>query len=302
LPISVRISPTGSRHDALPALQESLRGIYGGLEGFAWKVYSFSLMHPKLLTTPYFTLYTYGLLLALAYLSALWFLFNRARREGISRERISRLGLWVVVGAILGAKALMIFRSLPFYLENPSKLWSLGTLQSGGDFYGGFIGALAATFIFFFRYKDVPRWKVADLCGPAIALGQGIGRIGCFMAGCCYGCPTDLPWSVTFNDPAAEEIVGTPLHIALHPVQLYESALCLMLFLFLRWRLGRKHFGGQIILTYALSYAVIRFFLEFTRGDAVRGFVFGGLLSTSQFVALIVLVVGVPVYIWRRKS
>ena len=261
-------------------------------------------MHPKLLTTPYFTLYTYGLLLAAAYLVALWFLFRSARREGIGQENISRMGLWIIVGAIVGAKAFMMLRSLPFYLEHPSRLWSMGTLQSGGDFYGGFIGALAATFIFFHRHGEMPRWKVADLCAPAIALGQAIGRLGCFMAGCCYGRPTDLPWSVTFRDPAAAELVGTPLGIPLHPVQIYESILTLLLFLFLLRLSNRKRFEGQVILAYALCYAVLRFFIEFFRGDAVRGYVLNGMLSTSQCVALLVFAVGIVAYIkrWRRTQ
>ena len=253
-------------------------------------------MHPILLKTPYFTLYTYGLLLALAYLTALWLLFRNARREGMDPEKISRLGLWVVIGAIVGAKALMLIH------EPPTKFWSLGTLQSGGDFYGGFIGALLATFLFFVRNKDVPSWKVADICAPSIALGQAIGRIGCLMAGCCYGKPADLPWSITFSNPAAKELVGTPLGIPLHPVQLYESLFCLALFFVLLRQLKKKHFDGQVILLYALSYAVIRFFLEFVRGDSIRGTVFYGWLSTSQFVALIILVIGVPLYILKTKA
>lgn len=258
-------------------------------------------MHPKLLTTPYFTLYTYGLLLALAYLAALWWLFRGARRVGLEREKVAKLGLWVIIGAILGAKVLMILRSLPYYLEHPSDFWSFGTIQSGGDFYGGFIGALAATAVFFARHKNMARWMTADICGPAIALGQAIGRIGCFMAGCCYGRPTELPWAVTFTDPAAAEIVGTPLGIPLHPVQLYESFSCLALFFFLVWLSRRKRFDGQVILAYSMLYAVIRFFLEFVRGDTARGFVFNGLLSTSQFIALIVIIAGMALYIRRMK-
>jgi phosphatidylglycerol:prolipoprotein diacylglycerol transferase len=258
-------------------------------------------MHPKLLTLPYFTIYTYGAMLALAFLSALLWLFRSARREGLDRERMAGLGLWVIIGAIAGAKVLMLLRSLPYYMDYPSEFWSLGTLQSGGDFYGGFIGALVATVVFFAKYRNMPRWRIADLCGPAIALGQAIGRVGCFMAGCCYGHPTELPWSVTFTDPAAAEIVGTPLGICLHPVQMYESLSCLALFFFLVWLSRRKRFEGQIILAYSMFYAVIRFIIEYVRGDANRGFVFDGLFSTSQFVALIVIAVGLPFYLSRRK-
>ncbi len=259
-------------------------------------------MHPKLLTTPYFTLHTFGVILAIAYLCAYWWLYRGARREGISRELVAGLGLWAIIGAIVGAKLLLILRTIPYYMQHPSEFWSLGTLQSGGDFYGGFIGALAASMIYFVRHKELPRWRIADLCGPAITLGQGIGRIGCFMAGCDYGCPTTLPWAVTFTDPAAAEIVGTPLGIPLHPAQLYESLSCFALFFFLVWLSGRKRFDGQIILAYSVLYAVLRFFLEYARGDADRGFVFSGLFSTSQLVALIVIMIGLPIYLSRRKS
>lgn len=259
-------------------------------------------MHPILLTTPYFTLHTFGVILALAYLCAYWWLYRRARREGISRELVSGLGVWAIVGAIIGAKLLLILRTLPYYLDHPSEFWSLGTLQSGGDFYGGFIGALAASMIYFARHGELPRWRIADLCGPAIALGQGIGRIGCFMAGCDYGCPTTAPWAVTFTDPAAADIVGTPLGIPLHPAQVYESLSCFALFFFLVWLSGRRRFEGQIILAYSMLYAAIRFIIEYFRGDADRGFVFGGMFSTSQILALIVIVVGLPIYLARRKA
>jgi phosphatidylglycerol:prolipoprotein diacylglycerol transferase len=122
------------------------------------------------------------------------------------------------------------------------------------------------------------------------------------MAGCCYGRPTSMPWGVTFTDPAAAAVVGTPLGISLHPVQVYESFLCLMLFIFLVWLSRRKRFDGQIILAYLILYAVLRFFLEYFRGDADRGFVFNGLFSTSQFVALIAVIIGLPVYVARLKA
>ena len=189
-------------------------------------------MHPRLFTTPYFTFHTFGVFLAAAYGMALWWLVRGARRTGINPERAMGLGVWVVIGAVVGAKALMILRSLPEYAAHPSDLWSLSTIQSAGDFYGGFIGALFAAMAFFARYPDVPRWRMADLCGPAIALGQAIGRIGCFMAGDDYGRPTHLPWAVTFKDPDAADIGGAPLGIPLHPVQLYESLVCLALFFF----------------------------------------------------------------------
>jgi phosphatidylglycerol:prolipoprotein diacylglycerol transferase len=244
-------------------------------------------MHPRLLTTPWFTLHTYGALLALAYLAALIVLNRGARREGLDGDKAVSLGLWAIIGAIVGAKLLMIVRSMPEYLADPSQLWSLSTLQSAGDFYGGFIGALLASYIFFARHPEFPAWKAADLCGPAIALGQSIGRLACLSAGCCYGRSCSLPWAVTFNDPEVSQIGGAPLGIPLHPVQAYESIACFLIFLFLIWLARRKRFDGEIILAYTFLYAVTRFCLEFFRGDEDRGYVLGGFLSTSQFVAVL---------------
>jgi len=256
-------------------------------------------MHPRLISTPYYVLHTFGVILFAAYVTALWWLLRGVKRERLDGEGAASLGLWILVGAIVGAKALMILRSLPEYLARPSDLWSLATLQSAGDFYGGFIGALIAALMFFVIHPEIPRWRFADLAGPAIALGQAIGRIGCFMAGDDFGRPTHLPWAVAFHDPDAAEIGGAPLGVPLHPVQLYESAICLAIFFFLVRLARRKRFEGEIILAYSITYALARFFLEYLRGDMDRGFLFGGMLSTSQFIAVIVLIIAVPLWIYR---
>ena len=258
-------------------------------------------MHPRLFSSSYFVLHTFGLFLAAAYLAALWWLMRGVRREGMNPERATGLGMWIIIGAILGAKAMMVLRSLPEYLAHPSDLWSLSTIQSAGDFYGGFIGALIAALIFFAVHPEIPRWRIADLCGPAIALGQAIGRVGCFMAGDDYGSPTQLPWAATFYDPDAAEIGGAPLGVPLHPVQIYESLACLCLFFLLVWLSRRKRFDGEIILAYSILYAIARFLLEYVRGDADRGFILGGLFSTSQFIAILVLLICAPILLLKLK-
>ena len=258
-------------------------------------------MHPRLLTTPLFTVHSFGLLLAFAYMTAFWWLIRQGRRNGLDVDLLSSLGFSAIVGAIIGAKTLMILRDLPEYTAAPSQLFSLSVITSAGDFYGGFIGALIASAIFFRRHPRLPFWRTADLCGPAIALGQAIGRIGCLMAGDDYGRPTTLPWAVTFTDPDAARIGGAPLGVPLHPVQLYESIVCLVLLAVLVQLSRRKRFDGEVILAYTALYAMARFVLEFFRGDADRGFVLGGLLSTSQFIAAIVGPAAVVLWLMRGR-
>lgn len=258
-------------------------------------------MHPRLLVTPFFTLYTFGLLLATAYFAALAWLRRGAQNAGLDAEALTSLGFWAIVGALLGARALLIIRLLPGYIAHPSEFLSMSLLTSAGDFYGGFIGGLAAAVIFFWRNPSVPVWRAADLCAPAIALGQAIGRIGCFMAGDDYGRPASVPWAVAFTDPDAAAIGGAPLGVPLHPVQLYESAVCLVLFGLLVWLGRRPHRDGDVIATYTLLYAIARFAIEFLRGDADRGFVFGGLLSTSQFIAIVMCVLAAAVLASRHR-
>jgi len=249
-------------------------------------------MHPVLLRTPFFTIYTFGLLLAAAYLSALWWVVRSARRQRLDAELFMSLGTWAIVGALLGAKALLMIRAGV----------DASLIASAGDFYGGFIGALVASAIFFWRHPKLPVWRASDICAPAIALGQAIGRLGCFMAGDDYGRPTNQPWGVAFTNPDAAEIGGVPLGVKLHPVQLYESAVCLVLFGILVWLERRRHRDGDVIIAYTVLYAIARFVLEFFRGDADRGFVFGGALSTSQFIGLILFVVAAATFFLRKPA
>ena len=250
-------------------------------------------MHPVLLRTPFFTIYTFGVLLAAAYLSALAWVVRSARRQGLDGDLFMSLGTWAIVGALLGAKALLFLRS---------GAEGMSIVASAGDFYGGFIGALVACAIFFRRHPTLPLLHAADICAPAIPLGQAIGRLGCFMAGDDYGRPTTVPWGVTFTNPEAADIGGVPLGVKLHPVQLYESAVCLVLFALLVWLERRRHRDGDVIVVYTVLYAIARFILEFFRGDADRGFVFGGLLSTSQFIAVIMCILAVTVLFVRKSG
>ena len=141
------------------------------------------------------------------------------------------------------------------------------------------------------RRHALPVWKVADITAPAIAIAHAFGRVGCFAAGCCYGIPTDAPWGVTFTNSYSGTLVGVPLNIPLHPTQLYSALGNLAIFGVLLWLYRRKRFDGQVFWSYTVLYGIFRFAVEFWRGDP-RGTMFSGMLSTSQFVAILMVTVG----------
>ena len=267
-------------------------------------------MHPRLLTLPAFDLLgrtvgplalpTYGILLVLGMLAGLWVVTRQARKAGLVSETITDMAVYAIIAGLIGAKVLLLVVEWPYYSRNPRELLSL--FQSGGVFYGGLLGAIPVAF-WYARRHHLDGWRTADVLAPGVVVGQAVGRIGCFMAGCCYGKPTDVPWAVTFTDLYANRNVGTPLDTPLHPTQLYESAACFLIFAFLLWMAPRKKFHGQVVLAYVFLYAVARFIVEIFRGDAVRGFVLGGRLSTSQFIAILMVVGAALVlpYLWRRK-
>ncbi|HYJ46270.1 MAG TPA: prolipoprotein diacylglyceryl transferase [Pyrinomonadaceae bacterium] len=259
-------------------------------------------MYPEIFRIGNFPINTYGVLLALAFLSALLIAAKLAARDGLPRERVYDLGLWMLLAAIVGSKVLMLFTE-PEYRENPLRLVSLDFLRSGGVFYGGLILAILAGYFLIRRYR-LPWWKTADAFAPGIALGNAIGRQGCFAAGCCWGKPTTLPWGVEFTE-AGNRVTGVPLGVHLHPTQLYESFGALLIFFFLLWLHRRKRFSGQVILCYAVLYAVMRFTIEIFRDDP-RGDILGLTtltgLSTSQMLSIIIGVWGLVMLIlrWRR--
>src|SRR4051812_31186507 len=242
-------------------------------------------MHPVLFEFGRFTIYSYGVLLAAAYLLGLQFALVRARQRGLDAQRVMDLGIWIIISALAGAKLLLFIVDFKQFTSNPRELLALA--RSGGVFYGGLIAALVVALLYLRRHK-LPLWTTTDVFAPGIALGHVIGRLGCLMAGCCFGKPTSLPWAITFHDPAALANVGTPLGVPLHPTQLYEAGaeLLILLFLLAFERRGRP-FPGRTFWSYMLLYGVSRFVIEFYRGDP-RGTVFD-VLSTSQFVSVILV-------------
>lgn len=255
-------------------------------------------MLPKLFDLGPIPVHTYGLLLATALLVAISVTARLAQKDGVPRRLTWDLGFVIVLSSVVGAKLLLIITAWDYYLTDLSRLFSLDFLRAGGVYYGGFLGAVAGSYFYCRTQPLMPFRVMADAAAPAIALGQAIGRLGCFAAGCDYGRPSDVPWAVTFTSEYAHRLVGTPLHLPLHPYQLYESGLSLLFFVALLAAHGRRRFQGQVFALYLIGYGLIRFWLEFYRGDADRGFVFGEALSTSQFISLLIIPAGLILY-WR---
>ncbi len=261
-------------------------------------------MYPELFHIGSFPVNTYGVLLALAFMAALFVASRLGARDGLPRERVFDLGLWMLLGGLVGSKLLLMLAE-PEYGANWRNLLSIDFLRSGGVWYGGFLGGLLTGVLLIRRYR-LPFWKVLDAFAPGVAIGQAVGRQGCFAAGCCWGRPTGVPWGVEFGE-LAHRITGVPTGVHLHPTQLYESFAALLIFLFLYRLHRRKSFDGQVIGAYAVLYGLTRFAIEFFRDDP-RGDIFGLTslthLSTSQLISLLVGITSLVVLVirWRRAS
>jgi phosphatidylglycerol:prolipoprotein diacylglycerol transferase len=248
-----------------------------------------------------FTLHTYGLTLATAFLVGLWIVARRARREGLDVARVTDLSIYVLIAGLIGAKLFMVAIDWRQYASHFTRreLWSL--LQSGGVFYGGLAAALPVAWWYIKRH-NLPLFRTLDVLTVGLILGQAIGRLGCFAAGCCYGRGCTLPWAVKFTNLEAWRTLGTPLDTPLHPTQLYESGAALLIFLFLIWLAPRKRFHGQIAAVYLLCYSTARFVIEFFRGDPGRGMLPGGYLSTAQIVGIIVVIATLATWPYLAKT
>ncbi len=264
-------------------------------------------MFPRLFTIPAFelagrtlgpfTLHSYGVLLAIAFVAGLWIASRQARREGLDGNKVADLAIYVLLSGLLGAKLMLLVVEWRSFSFSMAELLTL--LQSGGVFYGGLLLALPVAF-WYSRSNGLDAWKTADALAPGVILGQAIGRLGCLCAGCCHGAPTSLPWGITYTDEYASRTVGVPLGQAMHPVQLYESILAFGILWWLLRTAARKRFDGQVVLSYLGLYAVARFALETVRGDVARGLWLGGLVSTSQLVAIGLL--ALAAFLWPRLS
>ena len=257
-------------------------------------------MFPQLFHIGKFFLPTYGFLVAMGVLLGLWISVRNSERLGYNGDNAWNLGILVVLCGIVGAKVLYIIDGLIEHNMHASDFFTISTLQAGGVFSGGLLAAFVAA-AWYVRKHHMPPLGTCDAFAPGLALGHAIGRIGCFAAGCCYGKETHHWWAVTFHNPLAASITGTPLGVPLEPTQLMESAVELANFIFLMWLLKRRSFDGQIIGAFMFIYGIARFFIEFLRGDPDRGMLFNGAVSVTQLIAIGLVLAGGVIW-WLRPG
>ena len=255
-------------------------------------------MHPILIDLGFFQIPSYGVLVAFGVVLGLLALKRRADRRGLDGAVVVDVALWLVIWALVGAKGLLILVELPRYLDDPASMVSV--LRAGGVFLGGFIAAVIAGAVLFRRHHLAP-FATMDVIIPSLALGHAVGRMGCLLAGCCWGGVCKQPWAVTYSDPVAAANVGTPLHVALHPFPAYAALFNLGLWALLEWLYSRRPASGRVFATYLMVYGAGRFLLEWTRGDASRGFVLSGALSTSQLISLGMIILGIVLQLGISK-
>lgn len=250
-------------------------------------------MHPILIKIGSIEIRYYGVMIALAFIAGAIVGEKEARRKGFQHGLVYDLLSYLLVAAIIGARLYyVIFADLLWFIAHPMEI--LAIWKGGLSLHGGVLGGVL-TGIWYCRKKGLPVWKFTDVLAPSIALGQAVGRIGCAMNGCCFGRPTTLPWGIVFTDPGSL----APSGIRLHPTQIYESLMSFGLFLGLWYMRKKTPFDGQLFITYLIGYGVIRFFLEFFRGDSLLLF---NLIPVPHAISVVIIILGIILYIYRSKA
>ena len=250
-------------------------------------------MHPIALNLGSLPIRWYGVMMALAFLAGLWTATRRARLVNVSGEVIADVTLWLMVGSIIGARFVYVttywkqeFAGGPF-----SEVFMI---QHGGlVYYGGLIGATISGLVYLF-WKKLPVWKIADILAPSIALGSVFGRIGCLLNGCCYGRACDLPWAIHF--PADHETHG----VGVHPTEIYDGLLNLILYVFLAWLFRRKKFDGQIFATYLIDLRGLPLHRRIFSRRLSGGSHSRRAVTSAQLVSVPIFLVGLALFFWRK--
>ncbi len=253
-------------------------------------------MHPILFEIGNVSVYSYGFMIALGAIAGVGYMVMQGKEEvGLTFDLANSLFLWIFLAAVVGGKIFLFFEDASYYIDNPGKLFT----GRGFVFYGSFLFAIPTMLLFFRRHK-LPVYTMLDVMAVTTCLVHMFGRLGCFMAGCCYGNTTTWAWGITFTNPVCS---ANPLNTPLHPTQLLEASYIFLVMIVLLIMRKRKKFYGQLFLIYLLLYAAGRFALEYLRGDLKRGFVIENYLSHSQFIALLIFVFFVLVYFrWAKRN
>lgn len=253
-------------------------------------------MHPVLFEIGSITVYSYGFMIALGVIAAVAYMFFQGRKDvSLTFDQAHTLFLVIFVAAFIGGKVFLLLENPSVYLSDPTLLFT----GSGFVFYGSFLFAIPAMLWFFKKHK-LNTYKMLDVMAIVTCIVHMFGRIGCFLAGCCYGKPTDGPLGVTFTNEACQAPLNTPLI----PTQLLEAGFIFLIMIALLIIKARyQKFYGQLFLLYLILYAIVRSVLEIFRGDVARGFIIDGYLSHSQCIALLVVIVTCYVYVrWSKKN
>jgi phosphatidylglycerol:prolipoprotein diacylglycerol transferase len=254
-------------------------------------------MHPVLFEVGNITVYSYGFMIALGVIGAVTYMVIQGKKDvGLTFDQANTLFLFIFIAAFVGGKVFLLFENPSLYLNNPAKLLT----GRGFVFYGSFLFAVP-TMLWFFRKHKLNPYKMLDVMAIVTCIVHMFGRLGCFLAGCCYGKPTNGAFSVTFTDAACQ---AEPLNIPLFPTQLMEAGyIFVVMIVLLLIKRSYQKFYGQLFLLYLILYAIGRSILEIFRGDVARGFIIKDYLSHSQFIALLIVLVSVIVYVkWSKKN
>jgi phosphatidylglycerol---prolipoprotein diacylglyceryl transferase len=253
-------------------------------------------MYPELFHIGGLTIYSYGLCILIGVVVAYWFFYKASKPFGLNSDKVSEMFLWCIVGVFAGGKLFFFFENPTYYAAHLGEFFS--DFGSGFVFYGSFL-VTVPILIWWFRKQKLPVWEMFDLIGIGGALVHGFGKLGCFMAGCCHGKVCKTGWGIVFNHPKTH---AEPAGVPLYPIQLWDAAIIFSAVLIMFWMRKRKSFSGQLFLIYGIWYAIGRFITEYFRGDEERGYLFNGLLSHSQLIALLVFAAAAGIYIWRYRN
>lgn len=262
-------------------------------------------MHPYLIDLGFIKVPTYGFMIAMGYIFASNYIIRSSKQVNIDKKILMDLIFITVIGGFIGGKIFYLLTFFNYFGNSFSQkvlnMLSIDNIRSGFVFYGGFIGGTISLYLFSKKHK-LDFLKIVDLFAPALSLGHFFGRLGCFFAGCCHGRTTQSIFGVKFTNPMCD-VDPTLLNVPIHPTQLYEAFGNITIFFILSYIYRKKILNkdGSLFILYIFSYSILRFTIEFFRGDNRGAFYFG--FSQAQMISLIMILISVYSYInYERRN